>query len=255
MSDHRKYPEYDIAHYTELVTNSEEKLRQAIERLSDATHKVAEAETEVAQHKALLEYQLIEFEKKPKQESSSDAIKHEASSSLKETPLYAIGSPVYVKRTNGTESIAFVKNYDANSKLYTLDLDTIDSGKIKQCRVNAMRGISHEEYEAIQRTTEELRSQADDKRREAELELAARLRGEVGMGAPYTSRRSKEADESSATKGAKRRIARAKARSEALVTLTGGRRNTKKYRRRNKRKTKHYKKKTKRYTKKRNMRY
>lgn len=207
MSDHREYPEYDIAYYKGLVTNSEETLRKARERLSDATHKVAEAEkaveqaeTEVTEHEALLEYKLIEFEKKAKRESSIDAIKPEASLSLKETPLYTIGSPVYVKRTKGTESIAFVKNYDANSKLYTLDLDTIDSGKIKQCRVNAMRGISHEEYEAIQRTTEELRSQADDERRKAELELAARLRGEVGMGAPYTSRRSKEAHESAAKK-------------------------------------------------------
>ena len=214
MSEHREYPKYDIAHYKALVTRSEDKLRQAIQRLLDATHDeaakavkaVEEAESEVAEHKALLEYKLIEFEKKPKQESSSDAIKHEASSSLKETPLYAIGSPDYVKRTNGTESIAVVKNYDANSKLYDLELDGIDPNQINRSLAKNMRNISLVEYEAIQREAEELRNLDDVERRKAELEYRARSR---------------------ATMDAQRRIARAKARSEGLVTLTGGRRNTK----------------------------
>ena len=33
---------------------------------------------------------------------------------------YAIGSDVYVKRSNGEDSIAFVMEYDAAKKLYTV---------------------------------------------------------------------------------------------------------------------------------------
>ena len=54
-------------------------------------------------------------------------------------PAYPIGSRVYLKRSSGEENLAFVKEYDAGKKIYTLELDSAGSGKMKQCRENAMR--------------------------------------------------------------------------------------------------------------------
>ncbi|KOO23641.1 hypothetical protein Ctob_006748, partial [Chrysochromulina tobinii] len=45
-------------------------------------------------------------------------------------PRYSIGSNVYVKRSNGEESIAFVKEYDAAKNIYTVELDQAGSGKL-----------------------------------------------------------------------------------------------------------------------------
>lgn len=171
-----------------------------------------------------------------------------------EAPLYTIGSPVYVKRSNGSESFAFVKEYDANSKLYTLELDRINSGTIKQCRVNAMRSVPPDYYPVNKSTTEELRALDDDEKEKNKLEYQARLMGDIGIGEQYTSLRSKTENESRATAAAERRLRRSK--NVYPDSKTEGGRNTKKYyRRHKKRKTKHYKKKTKRYTKKKNMRY
>jgi hypothetical protein len=177
-----------------------------------------------------------------------------------EAPLYPIGSPVYVKRSNGSESFAFVKEYDANSKLYTLELDRINSGTIKQCRVNAMRSVPPDYYPVNKSTTEELRARDDDEKKKNKLEYRARLMGDVGIGAPYTSLRSKTEHESRAAAASERRLRRSKnvypdSKTEPDSKPTGGRNTKKYYRRHKKRKTKHYKKKTKRYTKKRNMRY
>jgi len=177
-----------------------------------------------------------------------------AAEALAKAPLYTIGSPVYVKRSNGSESFAFVKEYDANSKLYTLELDRIDSGTIKQCRVNAMRSVPPDYYPVNKSATEELRALDDDEKEKNKLEYQARLMGDIGIGEQYTSLRSKTENESRATAAAERRLRRSK--NVYPDSKTEGGRNTKKYyRRHKKRKTKHYKKKTKRYTKKRNMRY
>jgi hypothetical protein len=52
---------------------------------------------------------------------------------------FAIGCDVYVKRSNGEESIAFVKEYDAAKKAYMVELEPAGSGIIKQCREEIMR--------------------------------------------------------------------------------------------------------------------
>jgi hypothetical protein len=54
-------------------------------------------------------------------------------------PTYAIGSRVFVKRSSGEEAIAFVTEYDAGMKAYTLELESVGSGKIKRCLENAIR--------------------------------------------------------------------------------------------------------------------
>jgi hypothetical protein len=52
---------------------------------------------------------------------------------------FAIGCDVYVKRSNGEESIAFVQEYDAAKKAYLVELEPAGSGIIKQCREEIMR--------------------------------------------------------------------------------------------------------------------
>ena len=48
------------------------------------------------------------------------------------TPAFAVGSCVLVPRSGGGESIAFVRSFDAAQKIYTVELDSIGSGKVKQ---------------------------------------------------------------------------------------------------------------------------
>jgi hypothetical protein len=52
---------------------------------------------------------------------------------------FALGCDVYVKRSNGEECIAFVKEYDAAKMVYTVELEQAGSGKTKQCREDIMR--------------------------------------------------------------------------------------------------------------------
>ena len=52
---------------------------------------------------------------------------------------FALGCDVYVKRSNGEESIAFVMEYDAAKKAYLVELESAGSGQIKQCREDIMR--------------------------------------------------------------------------------------------------------------------
>jgi hypothetical protein len=61
---------------------------------------------------------------------------------------FPIGSMVYVKRSNKTETIAFVKEYDAGTNVYTLQLAGDDSGKTKQCLEKAMRAAPVEDGHA-----------------------------------------------------------------------------------------------------------
>jgi 3D (Asp-Asp-Asp) domain-containing protein len=65
-----------------------------------------------------------------------------------DAPAFPIGSRLYVKRSNGEETIAFVKEYDASKNVYTLELDSAGSGKTKQCRENAMRAAPAEDAAA-----------------------------------------------------------------------------------------------------------
>ena len=48
--------------------------------------------------------------------------------------MYANGTGVFVKRSSGEESLAFVKEFNEEKLVYTLELDKAGSGKIKQCR-------------------------------------------------------------------------------------------------------------------------
>jgi hypothetical protein len=54
---------------------------------------------------------------------------------------YAIGSSVYVKRSNGEETVAFVKEYDAEKALYTVELGRLGSRKAKTCRDKDLRAV------------------------------------------------------------------------------------------------------------------
>jgi hypothetical protein len=54
---------------------------------------------------------------------------------------YAIGSRVYVKRSNGEETVAFVQEYDAEKALYTVELGRLGSGKAKMCRDKDLRAV------------------------------------------------------------------------------------------------------------------
>jgi hypothetical protein len=53
----------------------------------------------------------------------------------------AIGSRVYVKRSNGEETVAFVKEYDAEKALYTVELGRLGSRKAKTCRDKDLRAV------------------------------------------------------------------------------------------------------------------
>jgi hypothetical protein len=54
---------------------------------------------------------------------------------------HAIGSSVYVKRSNGEETVAFVKEYYAEKALYTVELERLGSGKAKTCRDKDLRAV------------------------------------------------------------------------------------------------------------------
>ena len=46
---------------------------------------------------------------------------------------YAIGSCVYLKRSNGEETLAYVNAYDAEEALYTVEIGTLGSGQTEKC--------------------------------------------------------------------------------------------------------------------------
>jgi hypothetical protein len=52
---------------------------------------------------------------------------------------HAIGSSVYVKRSSGEETLVYVKEYDAEKALYTVELDKVGSGKAKTYRDKDLR--------------------------------------------------------------------------------------------------------------------
>jgi hypothetical protein len=52
---------------------------------------------------------------------------------------HAIGSSVYVKRSSGEEILVYVKEYDAEKSLYTVELEKVGSGKAKTYRDKDLR--------------------------------------------------------------------------------------------------------------------
>jgi hypothetical protein len=52
---------------------------------------------------------------------------------------HAVGSSVYVKRSNGEETLAYVKEYDVEKALYTVELEKVGSGKAKTYRDKDLR--------------------------------------------------------------------------------------------------------------------
>jgi hypothetical protein len=52
---------------------------------------------------------------------------------------YAIGSSVYLKRSNGEETLAYVNAYDAEEALYTVEIETLGSGQTEKCHDKDLR--------------------------------------------------------------------------------------------------------------------
>jgi hypothetical protein len=54
-------------------------------------------------------------------------------------PRYPFSSSVFVKRRNGEETLAYVKEYDAANKIYTVELEQLGSMKLKKCDEKDLR--------------------------------------------------------------------------------------------------------------------
>jgi hypothetical protein len=52
---------------------------------------------------------------------------------------HATGSSVFVMRSNGAETVAYVKDYDVEKALYTVELERLGSGKFKKCEGKHLR--------------------------------------------------------------------------------------------------------------------
>ena len=55
---------------------------------------------------------------------------------------YAIGSCVFLKRSNGEETLAYVNTYNAEEVLYTVEIDTLGSGKTEKCHDKDLRAAT-----------------------------------------------------------------------------------------------------------------
>ena len=55
---------------------------------------------------------------------------------------YAVGSSVFVKRSNGAETPAFVMEYDAERALYTVEIETLGSGQTENCHYKDLRAAN-----------------------------------------------------------------------------------------------------------------
>jgi hypothetical protein len=55
---------------------------------------------------------------------------------------YAIGSSVYLKRSNGEETLAYVNAYDAEEARYTVEIETLGSGQTEKCHDRDLRAAS-----------------------------------------------------------------------------------------------------------------
>ena len=52
---------------------------------------------------------------------------------------YAIGSCVFLKRSNGEETLAYVSAYDEEEALYTVEIETLGSGQTEKCHDKDLR--------------------------------------------------------------------------------------------------------------------
>ena len=52
---------------------------------------------------------------------------------------HATGSSVFVMRSNGAETVAYVKEYDVEKALYTVELERLGSGNFKKCEGKHLR--------------------------------------------------------------------------------------------------------------------
>jgi hypothetical protein len=55
---------------------------------------------------------------------------------------YAIGSSVFVKHSHGAETLAYVKEYDAERALYTVEIETLGSGQTEKCHYKDLRAAN-----------------------------------------------------------------------------------------------------------------
>ena len=55
---------------------------------------------------------------------------------------FAIGSCVFVKRSDGQETLAYVNMYDATEALYTVEIEALGSGKAKKCHGKDLRSAN-----------------------------------------------------------------------------------------------------------------
>jgi hypothetical protein len=58
---------------------------------------------------------------------------------------FAIGMSVFVKRSNGEEILAYVKEYDAEEALYTVEIERVGKRKARKCRDNDLRAATMQE--------------------------------------------------------------------------------------------------------------
>jgi hypothetical protein len=55
---------------------------------------------------------------------------------------YAIGNSVFVKHSHGAESLAYVKEYDAEMALYKVEIETLGSGQTQKCHDKDLRAAN-----------------------------------------------------------------------------------------------------------------
>ena len=55
---------------------------------------------------------------------------------------YAKDSRVFLKRSNGEETVAYVNEYDAEQALYTVEIEMLGSGKTEKCHDKDLRAAS-----------------------------------------------------------------------------------------------------------------
>ena len=55
---------------------------------------------------------------------------------------YAIGSRMFLKRSDGDETLAYVNAYDAEEALYTVEIETLGSGQTEKCHDKDLRAAS-----------------------------------------------------------------------------------------------------------------
>ena len=55
---------------------------------------------------------------------------------------HATGSSVHVKRSNGEETLAYVKEYDAVQQIYTVEINKLGSIKLEKCDEESLRAVN-----------------------------------------------------------------------------------------------------------------